>query len=233
MHRTVADYHTSGAWVALGVAALGARSMRLGRQATREALGIAEYHGPRSQMMRCIDHPTMVKDGSGWGAMAGVTAACLAREGFTGAPAITVEGEAVEEYWRDLGQRWRIAEQYMKPYPVCRWAQPAMEAVAQLRRDHQFAAGAIESITVTTFSEATRLAVRSPGSTDAAQYSLPFPVAALLVRGRLGPAEVEGAALRYRDILSLAGRIELVEIIAVGAVSRRALARARIVLKRA
>ncbi len=191
MHRTVADYHTSGAWVALGVAALGARSMRLGRQATREALGIAEYHGPRSQMMRCIDHPTMVKDGSGWGAMAGVTAACLAREGFTGAPAITVEGEAVEEYWRDLGERWRIAEQYMKPYPVCRWAQPAMEAVAQLRRDHQFAAGAIESITVTTFSEATRLAVRSPGSTDAAQYSLPFPVAALLVRGRLGPAEVE------------------------------------------
>lgn len=115
MHRTVADYHTSGAWVALGVAALGARSMRLGRQATREALGIAEYHGPRSQMMRCIDHPTMVKDGSGWGAMAGVAAACLAREGFTGAPAITVEGEAVEEYWRDLGQRWRIAEQYMKP----------------------------------------------------------------------------------------------------------------------
>ena len=29
-------------------------------------LGIAEYHGPRSQMMRCIDHPTMLKDGAGW-----------------------------------------------------------------------------------------------------------------------------------------------------------------------
>jgi hypothetical protein len=37
--------------------------MGLDRRVTREALGIAEYHGPRSQMMRCIDHPTMVKDG--------------------------------------------------------------------------------------------------------------------------------------------------------------------------
>ena len=92
LHATVSDYHTSGAWVALGVAAVGSRRLGLSTQLTREALGIAEYHGPRSQMMRCIDHPSMVKDGSGWGAMAGVSAALLARDGFTGAPAITVEG---------------------------------------------------------------------------------------------------------------------------------------------
>ena len=53
----------------------------------RHALGIAEFHAPRSQMMRCIDYPTMLKDGSGWGAMAGVSAAYLAADGFTGAPA--------------------------------------------------------------------------------------------------------------------------------------------------
>ena len=45
-------------------------------------------------MMRCIDHPTMVKDGSGWGAFAGVSAAYLAADGFTGAPAITIEADA-------------------------------------------------------------------------------------------------------------------------------------------
>jgi hypothetical protein len=37
--------------------------MGLNRTQTAHAMGIAEYHGPRSQMMRCIDHPTMVKDG--------------------------------------------------------------------------------------------------------------------------------------------------------------------------
>ncbi len=48
---------------------IGARYLGgLDRAASRHALGgIGEYHGPRSQMMRCIDHPTMVKDGSGWG----------------------------------------------------------------------------------------------------------------------------------------------------------------------
>ncbi len=58
---------------------------------TRQALGVAEYFGPRGQILRACDSPTMVKDGSGWGAHVGVTAALLARDGFTGAPALTVE----------------------------------------------------------------------------------------------------------------------------------------------
>ena len=49
-------------------------------------------------MMRCIDHPTMLKDGSGWGAMAGVISAYLAADGFTGAPALTVERDDVRGY---------------------------------------------------------------------------------------------------------------------------------------
>jgi 2-methylcitrate dehydratase PrpD len=211
LHATAADYHTSGSWVSLGAAAIGARMLGLDHAATRQALGIAEYNGPRSQMMRCIDHPTMIKDGSGWGAMTGVTAAYMARNGFTGAPAITVENDDVAGLWADIGARWRIREQYFKPYPVCRWAQPAMEAVAELRRDHQFGHAEIDRITVRTFFEASRLATPQPRSTDAAQYSLPFPVAALLVRGKVGPAEIDGEALDDRDILRLSRLTELVD----------------------
>ena len=58
----------------------------------REALGIAEYHGPRSQMMREIDNPTMLHDGSGMGALVGCNAALLAMRGFTGAPALIDRG---------------------------------------------------------------------------------------------------------------------------------------------
>src|SRR3546814_14016395 len=74
-------------------------------------------------------------DGSAMGAMAGVSAALLTAAGFTGAPAITVADAAVAEVWGDLGERWRIEEQYVKAYPVCRWAQPAVEAVLSLRDD--------------------------------------------------------------------------------------------------
>ncbi|MFQ5611494.1 MAG: hypothetical protein ACE5H9_05120 [Anaerolineae bacterium] len=100
----------------------------LSAEQTRQAMGIAEYHGPRSQMMRCIDHPTMLKDGSGWGAMAGVNAGMLAAQGFTGAPALTVESEAVASCWADLGSRWLIMEQGFKPHAVCWWAQPPSRA---------------------------------------------------------------------------------------------------------
>jgi Uncharacterized protein involved in propionate catabolism len=105
LHATVTDYHTSGAWNALAVAAIGARLLKLGPDKLREALGIAEYHGPRSQMMRVIDSPTMLHDGSAWGALAGVTAVYLADQGFTGAPAATVEAEEVDAIWRDLGEQ--------------------------------------------------------------------------------------------------------------------------------
>ena len=211
LHRTVPDYHTSGAWVALAAAALGVRALELDETRSRHALGIAEYHGPRSQMMRCIDHPTMLKDGSGWGAMAGVSAAYLAADGFTGAPAITMENDDVADLWADLGSRWCILEQYFKPYPVCRWAQPATEAALALAREHVFAAHDIQTIEAFSFHEAIRLAVREPATTEQAQYSLPFPVAAALARGRIGYDEVSAEALRDPDILRLARGMTLTE----------------------
>jgi 2-methylcitrate dehydratase PrpD len=170
----------------------------------REAMGIAEYHGPRSPMMRCIDHPTMVKDGSGWGAMAGVSAAYLAADGFTGAPAVTVEGADVADIWADLGQRWYLHEQYLKLYPVCRWAQPPLQAVLGLRAAHGVEAADVEHIEVTTFHESIRLAVRHPKTTEEAQYSTAYPTAVAMVRGQVGAAEVAAEAFEDAEVQRLA-----------------------------
>lgn len=211
LHATACDYHTSGAWNALGCAAITARRLGSMRAQTRHALGIAEYHGPRSPMMRCIDHPTMLKDGSGWGAMAGLSAALLAHSGFTGAPALLVEGPEVAEIWADLGTKWLIMDQYFKPQAVCRWAQPAIVGAVTLRQRYHPPLETIKHIRVHTFHEATRLAGRHPQTTEEAQYSLPFPLAAALVHGRLGAAELSGSALNDPLILNLADRIELLE----------------------
>ncbi len=211
LHATACDYHTSGAWNALGCAAIAARRLGLGVDQTRHALGIAEYHGPRSQMMRCIDHPTMLKDGSGWGAMTGVSAAMLAAAGFTGAPAITVEAPDVASTWADLGTRWRIVEQFFKPYAVCRWAQPAIAGALALQRSHMLPLAAIERIQVSTFHQATRLSCRRPATTEEAQYSLPFPVAAALAHGQLGLAQLSGVGLEDQHVLRLADRVELLD----------------------
>lgn len=211
LHGSVPDYHTSGAWGAVTSAALGARLLKFDKEQTRHAMGIGEYHGPRSQMMRVIDHPTMLKDGSGWGAMAGISATYLARDGFTGAPAITVEADDVAHYWEDLGKRWTILEQYFKAYPVCRWAQPATEAALALTKANSIKHQDIKFIEAHTFAEGCALATREPKDTEQAQYSLPFPVAASLVFGKLGPREVSDESLRNKDVLRLSNSMKLIE----------------------
>jgi 2-methylcitrate dehydratase PrpD len=197
LHATVSDYHCSGAWNALGCAAIAARLLDFDAVSTRHALGVAEYFGPRGQILRACDSPTMVKDGSGWGAHVGLSAALLAREGFTGAPALTVEREDAATLWDDLGRRWRIREQYFKTYPVCRWAQPAVEAALELQRAHGFAPEEVATIAIDSFREAVALGSQCPmpRTTEEAQYSLSFPVAAALVFGRVGADEVDTSGL--------------------------------------
>lgn len=211
LHASVSDYHTSGAWNALGCAAGAARRLGLTAAQTGHALGIAEYHGPRSQMMRCIDYPTMVKDGSGWGAMAGVGAALLASDGFTGAPALTVEAGDQAPIWSNLGQKWHIEAQYFKPHAVCRWAQPAIQGALVLKQRHDIRHEAVCAVRVHTFHEATRLNHRQPHSTEEAQYSLTFPLALALIHGKIEVSDLIADHLNDPMVVGLSQSIALIE----------------------
>ncbi|WP_282608524.1 MmgE/PrpD family protein [Pelagibius sp. Alg239-R121] len=211
LHQSVSDYHTSGAWNALGVAALGCRLMGSDNNTLRQAFGIAEYHGPRSQMMREIDNPTMLHDGSGVGALTGVSAALLASRGFRGAPALTVEAEDLRDIWQDLAQVWTIEANYIKPYPICRWAHAAIDSARALMLEHDFTDNDVAAVEVRTFHEASRLFPGMPETTSHAQYSLAFAVALMLRHGRIAPEHVAGAALTDQSVAELVGRITVIE----------------------
>ncbi len=211
MHGTVPDYHTSGAWTAVGAAAAAARLLGLDTEQIRHALGIAEYHGPRSQMMRCIDHPTMVRDGVGWGSPAGVSAAYMAQLGFTGAPAITTEGADALPYWSDLGTRWEVSNTHYKAYPVCRWAHPAIDAVQDLMREHKIGSKDIQRARIKTFHYATRLAGHAPKSVDELTYALAFPFAIMAVHGEIGPQQLREEILHDAEVQRISLATELVD----------------------
>ncbi len=211
LHATVSDYHTSGAWNALGVSALGARLRNHDIETLRQGLGIAEYHGPRSQMMREIANPTMLHDGSGVGALTGVNAALLAERGFLGAPAITVEADDVAQFWADLGDDWTIERNYIKPYPICRWAHAAIDATHALITTHQLNVDQIASVRINTFRQAACLYSGMPETTSQAQYSLPFAVAVLMRHGRIAPEHVSGAALSDAKTADVLKRITVSE----------------------
>lgn len=207
IHATDDVYTGTGSWGAVGAAAAVARLRDLSADATARALGIAEYHAPRTPIMRGVERPGMTKDGIGWGAYAGAVAVDLASRGFTASG--TVFDEANVAVTDDLGERRHVTEGYLKPYPCCRWAHPGVDAALSLRERHGIAAEDVEAVRVHTFSEATRLDTREPDSIEAAEYSYPYPVAAALARGRFTVDELREPARNSEEILRLADAVRL------------------------
>ena len=205
LHGTVLDYHTSGAWNALGCAAIGARLRKADDAVLRSALGIAEYHGPRSQMMREIANPSMLHDGSGFGAPVGIYGLLISEEGFVGSPAATIEFDDAAQFWGGLGERWLTAEQYIKPYPICRWSHAPIDAALQLRELHGLTTEMIAGVDIHTFENSAALNCDVPENSVKAQYSLAWPVAAALVRGRVGVDEILPEAFSDPDLIKVTG----------------------------
>jgi 2-methylcitrate dehydratase PrpD len=211
-HATCSDYHTSGAWTAVGVAVACARMLEANTGQIRHAAGIGEYHGPRSQMMRCIEFTTMLRDGVGWGAPSGVTAAYLAKAGFTGAPALTCENDETASYWAGLGSDWLTVDHtHYKPYPCCRWAHPAIDAARDLMRDNKLIHQQIAEVEIRTFHYATRLAGHEPKTLDEFSYGIAFPVATMIVRNQIGPAELSPDTLNDPNILKISRATKLID----------------------
>ena len=142
--------------------------------------------------------------------MAGISAILLAEKGFTGAPAITLEGEDVAEIWSDLGSRWMTTEQYIKPYPICRWAHAPIDAVRALRAIHGFTHDDVSKVQINTFRESACLFSKMPETTSQAQYSLGFSVGQMLVNGQIGMAEISGAGLTDARVAALIAKTEMV-----------------------
>ncbi len=110
----------------------------------------------------------------------------------------------------DLGSRWEVLELYLKPYPAAAGRSPG-----STRRCGCGPTGLdparIAAIEVRTFAAAEDLSWRRPRTTEEMQYSLAWPVATALARGRFGVDEVltgfdDSAAARLVERMRLVGR---------------------------
>ena len=207
-HAVYPTYHSSGSWGAVGAAACTGKLLGLGRAHLREALGTAEYHAPIAPMMKGIDVPCMGKDSLGWGNMTGLASVFMAQRGFTGVEPLF--SEAPEREWvTSLGRQYEILNLYFKPYAACRWAQPAVAGCLKLVQENHLKPADLAKVKVRTFAAAAALTRKPPANTEEAQYNLAFPVAAALIDGAVGPAQVLPPRLFDQDILELASRLEV------------------------
>ncbi|MBI3069067.1 MAG: MmgE/PrpD family protein [Betaproteobacteria bacterium] len=164
----------------------------------------------------------------GWAAAAGITAANLARGGFV-APTKPYEGrfglykshlahlEKEVNYGAitaGLGKTWEILGVAIKPYPVCHLIHACADAALLLREKHRLTPSRIAKVTALVPSETLHLIAEPlasklrPASDYDAKFSVQYLVAACLVRGRFGLAELEADARNNAEILALAQKVE-------------------------
>jgi len=204
-------YQACGSWGTVANAAAAVKLMALDKEKVKHALGIAEYHAPNVPMMRDVDHPAMVKHGIGWAAMAGVVSAELAACGFTGIPSI-FGFEKYQDWVSTLGKEYIMVDGvHFKQYASCGWGHPVFAAALKVMQEHDIEVEDAEKIRVEGFHETTRLTVKRPKTEEEAQFSVAWPLAALLIDGEVGPEQMLGHRYNDERILALADKVELVE----------------------
>jgi 2-methylcitrate dehydratase PrpD len=219
-----AGFHPTGVVNAFGAALAAGRVFGLMERELVHAQGIA--------LSMASGSLEFLEDGAwtkrlhpGWAAQAGITAASLARQGFTGASAPyfgrfgfynaylghRAAGIDQSRATADLGTVWELADTSIKPFPACHFTHAAIDAALALRDG--IGADDIVSIEVLLPHQVIPVVCepatskQRPANAYDAQFSIPYLVAAAWLRGCLTLAELEPDAVADPAILALAARV--------------------------
>lgn len=214
-------FHYTAAFGIFGAAAAAARLMRLDAVTTRHALGLAFIQAGGTQQANI--EPSLAKRLlSAFAARSGVYAALLAQRGIT-APAHAIEGEfGLYKLYQDgsperlldaLGSRFDSAALSIKQFPSCGCNHTTIAGMLDLVRKYDLQPDDVEAIDITVSPYMDRI-VGMPYDPNgdaqvAAQFSIRYSAACVLVRRRLGLAEIQAAAARDPEINRHVGKVSL------------------------
>ena len=203
----------SGPWVGQGAAAAAAWLRRLSPEQTAQAIAIAGASAPN---LAAVAYSRVMgnhlKEGIPWATATGLAAVDLSASGFTGPTDLLDNDEffARDKLIDGLGSRWAIEGVYFKPYSCCRWAHAAIDAVLEIKQQHEITAEDIVSIQVETFGWALRLNNEpAPPTLESAQYSVPFCVALAATGGKQALVRLSKDWLTHPGTIALAHRVSM------------------------
>lgn len=210
----------------LGCALAAARLLRLDTAQTVSAIGLAYAQAAGTQQGNVdgtLDKRMMV----GFAARGGVLAALMARAGISGA-ANSIEGTRGlyfsyanrgrydrDRLLADLGRTYEGVNLSFKPYPACRFNHGHVDAALALAARHDIRPDEITAVVAHVEREGHSQIVplqvkRNPRTLVDAQFSMPYTIAAALVRRRLEIADFTAEAIRDPAVIGVANRVSAV-----------------------
>src|ERR1700730_7365486 len=210
--------HTTPSCGVFGAAIAAARLLKLDRDATISALGLA---GAQASGLMEMYGPSMQKRfNPGPSARNGVTAALMARLGFTGAATI-FDGERsfcrafsdrfdVAELTKGLGKDFPVFMEF-KPYSCARPIHNAIDCALTIREELKEPLSAVRTITVRRHPAwAHYHGNPAPRTYHEARVSLPYSVAVAVVKGAALLPQYQDEKLSDPTILRLASLVKIV-----------------------
>ncbi|MDB5904766.1 MAG: 2-methylcitrate dehydratase [Betaproteobacteria bacterium] len=221
-----AGFHTTGIAGHFGCVVAAGKLLGLSAEQLTKAQGLAGSTASALSEHRA-DGAWNKRMHPGWAGVGGITAALLARGGYLGTRRIyegadglfrshtgeRFEGLDLSTMTAGLGEKWLIDEVAIKPFPICHLLHACADSALALRRKHDLDADEIATVRALLHPETFHYVCepaemrRRPVSEYMAKFSVQYVVAACLVRGKFGFAELEPEALADRDILALAQRV--------------------------
>jgi 2-methylcitrate dehydratase PrpD len=104
---------------------------------------------------------------------------------------------------------YRIERNYFKFHACCLYNHPVLDAVHALARAEGFSAPDIQRVRVTSLPFVTRMADPAPANMLAAKFSVPYAVAAAVVKGTTDISAFQDAVRDDPRIRQLATRVEV------------------------
>ncbi len=216
------EVHSHGTWGTIGAAAATAKLLGYDAAATRQAMNLAMSMSPANTWTPCLEGATIRNLYPGRSEFQGIMAAYLGQCGFTAVndgPAdlytsILGEGfdpEAVVAGWGDAGPigPLRIEQNYTKYHACCLYNHPVLDAALALQQQDGFRAEAVKRIDVTAPPIVRIMANPAPENMLSAKFSIPYALAAALVRGETGAPAFYDQRVGDPAVRSLADRVEI------------------------
>ena len=219
-------FHPTAVLGALAATLAVARTMKLNKQQTVDALGIAGSMA--SGIIEYLAEGAWTKRlHAGWAAQIGIQAARFGQQGFLG-PRTVFEGTHGLYYafarsadgnydvlTRDFGKDWYMSRITFKPYATGTMNQPYADCALRLAKKGFAAEDVVDVLCETAEGYVHRLwdplpAKQRPANDYAAKFSAPFNIAVAFVTGGAGLAAFTEKTVRDERILALASKVKYV-----------------------
>jgi len=211
-------FHPQGVTGTFAAAATAAKLLGLDADATQQALGIAGSLG--AGLMAAQEGAMVKRLHSGRAAEAGLRAALLAADGFTGIDDVVEAGYGgfltahsdapiPERLLHGLGSDWEILATGFKPHATVTSIHAALDALAEIRRAHDLSAADMAKIEAFV-STPTHVHCAWPyraQSVTAAQMNIYYGLAVMALEGEAFVAQFTPERIAEPEILDVIGRV--------------------------